>query len=117
MYEPLSYGHFSGSTKATPSTVAEVYAVSDLGLEEYLRRKGEVIRIRGIFKIDGTNEWQAMLEHSETGETLRRSVGEAIHASSARVIHIDASKVRLEMVTHERAGLPSPIIVDLELAK
>ncbi len=116
-YELLSYGLWSGSTAATPEALEEIYAVMELGLEDYLRRKGASLRIRGIFKIEGTNEWQAVLELRGTGETFRRSAGEVIHESTAKVIHIDASSVKIEMVTRERAGMTSPVIVDLELAQ
>lgn len=116
-YELLSYGFWSGSIQATPEAIEEVNAAITLGLEEYLRRKAATIEVRGLIRSEATGEWQALLHAPGLDGVIRRSVGEVIHASTAKVVHIDESTVSVEMVTGSRAELRSPVIVDITIPK
>jgi len=114
-FELLIYGLWSGAADASPSNVNEAKEVLELGLYDYLIRKGRQIKLIGTIQDETTKTWQALLKIPGHEQIFRVSAGNVIHETSSKILEVTSTEVTLEMVTEPKSNVPKPVIVRLNL--
>jgi hypothetical protein len=114
-FELLSYGIWSGGEEASPSNLKEAKEVLELGLYDYLRRQGRLIKVVGTIQDEATKSLQALLKIPGHEHIFRVSPGDVIHETTSKILEVTSTVVTLEMVTWPKSNLPKPVIVRLKI--
>ena len=115
-FELLIYGLWSAGADASPSNGKEVKEVIELGLYDYLMRKGRLIKLIGTIQDEATKSLQALLKIPGHEQIFRVSPGNVIHETTSKVLEVTSTEVTVEMVTWPESNVPKPVIVRLKLA-
>lgn len=114
-FELLSYGFWSGGEEASPRNIKEAKEVLELGLYEYLVRKGRQITVVGIIQDEANRSLQALLRIPGHERIFRVSPENVIHETTSKILEVTSTGVTIEMVTFAKSNLPQPVIVQLRI--
>lgn len=114
-FELLRYGFWSGFEEANEKNVKEAKEVLELGLHDYLTRKGHLLEIVGTVREESSNTLQALLKIPGHELMIRVSPGDVVHETTSKILEVSSTGVTVEMVTFAKADLPKPVIVRLNI--